>query len=83
LIVPGKPYRPAEEIAHHKQSRDPLVLFRAALVEAGFNESELGELESEVVASVQEAVQFGRESPLPDPAGLFDDLYSMPVLATQ
>jgi TPP-dependent pyruvate/acetoin dehydrogenase alpha subunit len=78
LICPGKPYRPASEVEHHKRERDPLVLFRQVLVKAGIGESVLSGIEAEVAAAVAKAIEFAEESPLPDPAGLYDYLYSNP-----
>jgi TPP-dependent pyruvate/acetoin dehydrogenase alpha subunit len=80
LIVPGKPYRSAEEIEEYKSSRDPVVLFRQVLLAEGFSGAELESIEGEVVAAVHEAIRFGEESPLPDPADLYAYMYSNPIL---
>jgi acetoin:2,6-dichlorophenolindophenol oxidoreductase subunit alpha len=79
-LNPGsrKPYRPVEELEDYKANRDPLALFRQVLCAMGFSDAELGAIESEVVAAVSESTQFGEASPLPDPATLYDFLYSTP-----
>jgi acetoin:2,6-dichlorophenolindophenol oxidoreductase subunit alpha len=48
--------------------KDPIDRLRAVLQEeGGFSASDLGELERDVMAQIDEAVSFGRESPWPDP----------------
>lgn len=80
-LNPGsrKPYRPAEEVEEHKAHRDPVKLFRKALLLEGFSESELGSIEESVTESVAEAIRFAEDSPLPDVATLYDHLYSSPI----
>jgi TPP-dependent pyruvate/acetoin dehydrogenase alpha subunit len=80
LVIPGKPYRTAEEIEEYKTNRDPIALYRRALLADGFNEGELKAIEDEVAAAVAEAIQFAEQSPLPDPAALYDYMYSNPIL---
>jgi pyruvate dehydrogenase E1 component alpha subunit len=83
LIVPGEPYRPAREVEDYKTHRDPIALFRQVLSGAGFSEVELSAIERQVAAAVTEAIRFGEESPLPDPATLYDYLYSNPLRFSQ
>ena len=74
----GVDYRNAEE----KQAwlrRDPIVLFRAALVERGVaTDEEMDALEAEVRREVDDAVAFSDASPYPDPSRAFADLYTEP-----
>jgi pyruvate dehydrogenase E1 component alpha subunit len=79
LVVPGKPYRSDEEVEDYRTHRDPIVLFRRLLSAAGFSEAELKEIEEGAASAVQEAIRFAEGSPLPDPATLYDFLYSHPV----
>jgi acetoin:2,6-dichlorophenolindophenol oxidoreductase subunit alpha len=79
LFVPGTPYRSADEIEHYKTNRDPLVLFQRVLLVLGVERIALDAIEREVIAAVAEAIQFAERSPLPDPAGLFEYLYSHPI----
>jgi TPP-dependent pyruvate/acetoin dehydrogenase alpha subunit len=74
-----KPYRPAEEVEAYKANRDPLKMYRAALAAGGIPEAELTAIETEVASAVAEAIRFGEEGPAPDPATLYDYLYSMPL----
>jgi len=79
LVVPGKPYRSAEEVENYKAHRDPITLFRQVLAEDGFSDTDLAAIESEVAAAVAEAIRFAEESALPDPATLYDYMYSQPI----
>lgn len=73
------PYRPAAEVEHHKAQRDPLALYRTALLADGFSEAQLSSIETEVAAAVGEAVRFAEASPLPDPASFYDHMFSNPI----
>ncbi|PFG44892.1 pyruvate dehydrogenase E1 component alpha subunit [Georgenia soli] len=75
----GTDYRDAEEKAAWLQ-RDPIVLFRRWLAENGVaSDAELDALEAEVAAEVDAAEAFAKDSPYPDPAMAFADLYTEPV----
>jgi TPP-dependent pyruvate/acetoin dehydrogenase alpha subunit len=78
LFVP-QPYRAAQEVETYKTQHDPVVLFRKVLSLNGFSAADLQTIETEVAAAVQEAIRFAEESPLPDPADLYADLYSQPI----
>jgi pyruvate dehydrogenase E1 component alpha subunit len=82
LIVPGQPYRLPQEIDEHKLQRDPIVLYRKALLSEGVSESKLREIEAEVTGAVAAAIQFAESSPPPDPATLYDYMYSTPIAAS-
>jgi pyruvate dehydrogenase E1 component alpha subunit len=79
LICPGKPYRSPEEVEDYRLRRDPVSLFRKALLEAGVVESELKAIESEASDAVAAAIRFAEESPAPDSSSLYEYLYSTPV----
>lgn len=79
LVVPGKPYRSSEEIEFWKATRDPIPIFRARLLEAGFTDAQLRAIEDEVTAAVATAIRFGEQSPDPDPKDLYAYLYSDPL----
>ena len=67
-------YRHKDEEAYWK-GRDPIPSFRARLL-ADFDvaEKELDKLDSDVDATVQEAVDFAEASPLPEEASLYEDI---------
>jgi TPP-dependent pyruvate/acetoin dehydrogenase alpha subunit len=78
-LIVKTPYRAEAEIQDYKASRDPIVLYRHALALDDFTEEELKAVEQEVVEAVKVAVQFAEESPLPDPASLYDYMFSQPI----
>lgn len=74
-----QPYRTEEEVNLHKTQRDPLLLYKAVLIANGFSEEQLAAVEDEVVSAVSVAVNFAEETPQPDPADLYQYMYSMPI----
>jgi len=72
---PGN-YRTRDEIAKY-QERDPIVLFKDSLQEAGvFSEKDFEAIEQESRETVDRAVKFADESPLPDESELLKDVYA-------
>ena len=49
------------------------------LTEGTITRAELDEIEREVDAAVDEAVRFADESPWPEPAALYRDIYANPI----
>lgn len=74
-----KAYRPAEEVEEYKTNRDPIALYRQVLTTDGISVAELRVIETEVADAVAEAIRFGEDSPLPDPATLYDYMFSQPI----
>lgn len=67
--------RPDGEMDHWR-SRDPLSIFAERLIEAGVLTAEdVERVADEVRAEVDAAVEFARESPLPEPEELWEDMY--------
>ncbi len=79
LLVPGEPYRPPAEVEEYTTRRDPIALYRQALSATGFSDSDLCAIENEAAEAVSQAIEFAERSSLPDPATLYDYLYSNPV----
>jgi acetoin:2,6-dichlorophenolindophenol oxidoreductase subunit alpha len=73
------PYRTPQELERYKSQRDPLVLHRNEMLKSGIAEAEIGAIEREVTAEVADAVTFARQSPLPDPHDVYDNLFSNPI----
>jgi TPP-dependent pyruvate/acetoin dehydrogenase alpha subunit/pyruvate/2-oxoglutarate/acetoin dehydrogenase E1 component len=74
LLIPAQ-YRGPEEVEEWKQ-RDPVALFRRFLAEEdGAGEAELAAIEAAARAEIEAAVEFAVESPLPDPAEVFEHVY--------
>jgi acetoin:2,6-dichlorophenolindophenol oxidoreductase subunit alpha len=83
LLKQGTPYRAAEEVEYYKAARDPIQLFRAVLLASSGEESRLTAIEEEVEQEVAEAVRFAEESPWPEPASLYDYMFSQPIAYPQ
>ena len=72
----GLPYRPDDEVASW-QARDPIDGIEARMAEAGImTADQAATVRAEVQAAVDEAVEFGESSPMPNPARLLDDVYT-------
>ena len=72
-------YRTREEIEQWKE-RDPIELWKNRLLEDGVtSEQEIDEMGAEVLNTVEDAIQFARLSPMPDPSDIFDHLFSQEV----
>ncbi|HUF04178.1 MAG TPA: pyruvate dehydrogenase (acetyl-transferring) E1 component subunit alpha [Aridibacter sp.] len=70
---PGK-YRSTEEIKKY-QERDPIILFKDSLEEAGvLNEKDFEEIEKRADERVAEALEFAENSPVPDNSELMTDV---------
>jgi pyruvate dehydrogenase E1 component alpha subunit len=68
-------YRSKDEVEQWRV-RDPVVTFPARLVEEGvLSEEDVERLDEEAVKAVDEAVKFADNSPFPDLASLYDDVY--------
>ncbi|MSO95741.1 MAG: thiamine pyrophosphate-dependent dehydrogenase E1 component subunit alpha [Thermoleophilia bacterium] len=68
-------YRSVDEIQAARQERDPIVLARAHL--AGVVPDErVDEIEREIAAAIQAAVEFAEASPLPEPHEATDFVYT-------
>lgn len=68
-------YRSTDEIDSWKQ-RDPITSFRDRILAAGVaSEKELAEIEDETMKLAQEAIEFAKNSPYPDPATVMDNIF--------
>ena len=68
-------YRTKEEIAEWRK-RDPIGQVEARLLDGGVDEATLDEIKAEARAVVDEAVRFAEESPEPEIAELYTDVYA-------
>jgi acetoin:2,6-dichlorophenolindophenol oxidoreductase subunit alpha len=69
-------YRSQEEIDAWKQ-RDPLKLFSERLTaDFKFKQSEIDAIEEEVIADVEDAVKFAKDSPFPEAASAWTDVFA-------
>ncbi len=70
-------YRTVEEVEQWKQ-RDPIKLLKDKLLAEGIAEaSEFDRIEAEVTALIEEAAEFAKNSPMPDPATVVEHVYSV------
>jgi pyruvate dehydrogenase E1 component alpha subunit len=71
---PGK-YRTKEEV-EGMMKYDPIFAWgRRLLDQERFGQSDLDSADREVLAQVEEAVRFAEESPVPDAASIYEDVY--------
>ncbi len=74
MVIPE--HRPAEELAGWK-GRDPIDAMEAALLADGSAaRDELGRIAAEAESRIEEAIQFGLKSPLPDPVEVTERLFA-------
>lgn len=78
LFINGA-YRPAEEIERYVNERDPVTLYRNALLGGGLSESDLAAIEGEADGLVREAVAFAKASAFPDPEAAFELVHATPI----
>ena len=72
-------YRSEEEIAAWKK-RDPIVIHEKRLVEQEIaSQEECNAVSADVAREVEEALEFARNSPFPEPGDLFDDMFADPI----
>jgi pyruvate dehydrogenase E1 component alpha subunit len=78
-VVDPARYRSKEEVERGR-AQDPVVAFRARLIQAGIlGEAGVAALEAEVEQELQQAIDFADASPDPAVEELFDDVYATPV----
>ncbi|MEF8842897.1 MAG: thiamine pyrophosphate-dependent dehydrogenase E1 component subunit alpha [Haloarculaceae archaeon] len=69
-------YRDEAELSEWR-ARDPLRTYPERLLDEGvLTETEYGELQEDVETEIDEAVEFARESDLPDPETAYENLYA-------
>jgi pyruvate dehydrogenase E1 component alpha subunit len=69
-------YRPPEEVAEWIK-REPIAPYRRTLVEQGvLSEAEAKAIEQAVLDELEEAVEFARQSPLPEPETALEGLWA-------
>jgi pyruvate dehydrogenase E1 component alpha subunit len=73
-------HRDPEEVEAWK-SRDPVTLLKGRLMADGTAEEELNAIEEDAAEAVADAVRFAKQSPMPAPEELFDDLWATPLQA--
>jgi len=70
-------YRTDDEVAVWKE-RDPIFTFEDRLIDAGTaTRVDFDAVWAELRADIDTAIQFAEDSPLPDPAAVLDDVYTI------
>lgn len=73
-------YRSEEQLERAEEEGDPLDGHRKRMLAEGvITDTEYEELEAQVRAEVEEAVEYARESEFPDPQEAYEDLYQLPL----
>ena len=73
------PYRTQEEVETWRR-RDPIELHEATLLEQQIaTREEMDQVQQEVAGAVENALEFARNSPYPEPREVYDDLYANPI----
>ena len=69
-------YRSEEELESWKQ-RDPIDIHEALLLSQDIaTQAEIDQMVDEIMKQIDDAVEFARESPYPEPSELFDDMFA-------
>ena len=73
------PYRTDEEMEYW-MGRDPITIHKELLIEHTMaTEGEIEEVEAQMKAQIEEALEFARTSPYPEPEAIFEDMYASPI----
>ena len=73
----GLKYRTDDEVAVWKE-RDPIFTFEDRLIEAGTaTRSDFDDIWAELRGDIETAIRFAEDSPLPDPAAVLADVYTL------
>jgi pyruvate dehydrogenase E1 component alpha subunit len=69
-------YRGPDEVKKLRETKDCLMLFRREVTKQGeLTEKELNQIDDEVKAEVDEAVNFAKAAPKPEASDLLTDVY--------
>ncbi|MBX7210545.1 MAG: pyruvate dehydrogenase (acetyl-transferring) E1 component subunit alpha [Verrucomicrobiaceae bacterium] len=69
-------YRTKEEVERHQQQHDPIQIWkRHLLAERVATEDELKQMDREAFKEAEEAAEFAKSSPFPEPESIFEDVY--------
>lgn len=77
-MIVSQPYRSDDEVERWRQ-RDPLTVLGDRLLAEGEVQETFALIEKEVEAEIAAAIQFGRESPFPEPEAIFEDVFVQPM----
>ncbi|MFW5896177.1 MAG: thiamine pyrophosphate-dependent enzyme, partial [archaeon] len=73
-------YRNEAEIEETLKQHDPVKNYREKLLSEGvITEGDLETMTGEIEEEVVDAVEYARESEMPDPSEAYEDVYSLPL----
>lgn len=74
-----QPYRTDEEIEQWKE-RDSIESFKERLIDRGeLTEEEFEEMQAQVEQTIEDAIDYAQDAPLPDPSEAYEDMFAEPV----
>ena len=74
-----EPFRTDEEVEYWLK-RDPIDIHKKLLLEQDIaTQEEIDQVQSDVTAGIEDALEFARESPYPEPEDLLEDMYADPI----
>jgi acetoin:2,6-dichlorophenolindophenol oxidoreductase subunit alpha len=75
MIGDSEIYRSKAEVAEWREQRDPLKRTRARLLASGVSTAALGDVEASVVAEIDDVETFAKNSPYPELAEIWEDIW--------
>ena len=76
MIGDSEIYRSKAEVAEWREQRDPLKLTHARLLASGVSKAALGDVEASVVAEIDDVETFAKNSPYPELAEIWEDVWA-------
>jgi TPP-dependent pyruvate/acetoin dehydrogenase alpha subunit len=76
MIGDSEIYRSKAEVAEWREQRDPLKRARARLLASGVSAAALSDVEASVVAEIDDVETFAKNSPYPDLAEIWEDVWA-------
>ena len=62
------------------KQRDPIKIHQEQLLAQGIaTQAEMEQMDARVLQEIEEALEFARQSPYPDPSELFEDMFANPI----
>lgn len=69
-------YRTKEEVERYQREHDPILVWKAVLLEEGVaSEEQLKKIDREAQAEAEASAEFAQTSPYPEPETIFEDVY--------
>jgi acetoin:2,6-dichlorophenolindophenol oxidoreductase subunit alpha len=79
LSLNSDPYRAQSEVDEYVANRDPLLLFKPAMLKSGISEAEIAAVEKEVADAVAHSIEFAEQGEVPKFADVYQNMYVNPI----